>query len=164
MPAAVCQHRARPYRAAAHHAASLPALAFRAVLLHAEAVQLALDGGATVVQLREKDAEGGAFLEQVGWRCCRGGWVCSRMGQPLLRADTRRCRVAGSGGWQAGPEPQHALIPPPCGQVPGCSSPGCPVSHLAAQRVGMLPAGVWGMGGSGREAVCVRVSSAPSAG
>lgn len=34
--------------------------------LPAEAIQLALDGGVTVVQLREKDIEGGAFMEQVG--------------------------------------------------------------------------------------------------
>lgn len=32
----------------------------------AEAVRLAIDGGTTIVQLREKRADGGPFLQQVG--------------------------------------------------------------------------------------------------
>jgi len=32
----------------------------------AGAVRLAIDGGATIVQLREKRADGGPFMQQVG--------------------------------------------------------------------------------------------------
>ncbi|EFN53733.1 hypothetical protein CHLNCDRAFT_58425 [Chlorella variabilis] len=53
-----------------------------------EAVQLALDGGATVVQLREKDAEGGAFLEQVnacnGAGCPASSPCCSSQAEGTL--------------------------------------------------------------------------------
>ncbi|KAI3425347.1 hypothetical protein D9Q98_009111 [Chlorella vulgaris] len=50
---------------------------------NAEAIQLALDGGVTVVQLREKDIEGGAFMEQAAAVL----EVCRSRGVPLLIND-----------------------------------------------------------------------------
>lgn len=48
----------------------LPALLPLLNPTHAEAVQLAIDGGATIVQLREKRADGGPFMQQASlWLC-----------------------------------------------------------------------------------------------
>eukprot|EP00887_Chlorella_sp_A99_P000146 scaffold16.g146.t1 len=50
---------------------------------NAEAVRLAIDGGATVVQLREKDADGGRFVQEAA----EALEVCRAQGVPLLVND-----------------------------------------------------------------------------
>lgn len=60
---------------------------------NAEAVQLAIAGGVTVVQLREKDAPGGAMLAEAaaviavarprGVRACPEHWPVVRPGPPV---------------------------------------------------------------------------------
>ena len=50
--------------------------------LPAEAVRLAIDGGTSIVQLREKSADGGPFLQQVSGGPCGGGRTCVLVGVP----------------------------------------------------------------------------------
>ena len=65
--------------------------------LDAEAVRLALDGGATVVQLREKRLEGGAFLAEAAEVAA----VCRCRGVPLVVNDRVDVALAlgGGGAW-----------------------------------------------------------------
>lgn len=66
----------------------------------AEAVRLALDGGTTIVQLREKRADGGPFLQQVratGWVGTLAVTTCLNAGE-AGPSSSRRIAVA----WCAG--------------------------------------------------------------